>query len=141
MSKTKLFLFSSFILFFYGIACDSFAQSGGSLYFCEDYVNSEEIGVSDRFTTGWLTVMVRTKKPFGATKVELLVTQIADKNGKPISEKIIDTIPFDVGADWDYAYFQDKSRLKFSSPGTYRVTLQDLKGIPYCSGEVEVVSD
>ena len=140
MSKTKLILLSIFAVLFCSLSTDAFAQSGGSLYFCEDYVNSEEIGVSDRFTTGWLTVMVRTDKPFGTGKVELQVTKIADSKGNTITEKIIDVIPFDVGAEWDYAYFQDKDRLKFTSPGTYKVTMQDLKGIPYCSGEVEVVS-
>lgn len=114
--------------------------TGSKLYFCEDYKNGKEIGVSDRFTTGWLTVMVRTDKPLGVGKVELRMTKIKDAAGDKISEKIVDTVPFDVQADWDYTYFQDKSRLKFSSPGTYKVTMQKVDGTPICSGEVEVTS-
>lgn len=114
--------------------------AGSTLYFCEDYKNGKEIGVSERFTTGWLTVMVRTDKPLGVGKVELRMTKVKDSNGDKISEKIIDTVPFDVQADWDYTYFQDKSRLKFTSPGTYKVTMQKVDGTPICSGEVEVTS-
>jgi hypothetical protein len=113
----------------------SSGNSGGSLYFVEDYKNGEEIGKSDRFTTGWLTVMVRTDEPIGVGKVELRVARVSGG-----SEKIMDTIPFDVQPDWTYTYFQDKSRLKFSSPGTYKVTLQKVDGSPIVSGEVEVIS-
>ncbi len=114
-------------------------SSGNSLYFCEDYKNGKEIGVSERFTPGGLTVMVRTDKPLGVGKVELRMAKIKDEDGNKISEKIIDTVPFDVQANWDYTYFQDKSRLKFSSPGTYKVTMQKIDGTPICSGEVEVI--
>jgi hypothetical protein len=115
-------------------------SSGNELYFCEDYKNGKEIGVSERFTPGWLTVMVRTDKPLGVGKVELRMAKIKDADGNKISEKIVDTVPFDVQADWDYTYFQDKSRLKFTSPGTYKVTMQKVDGTPICSGEVEVTS-
>lgn len=124
---------------FLSICSNSFAQNG-SLYFCEDYKNGKEIGVSDRFTTGWLTVMVRSDRPLGVGKVELRLTKIADAKGKSITPKIMDTIPFDVEADWDYTYFQDKERLLFNTPGTYRVTLQKVDGTPICSGIVEVTS-
>ncbi|CAF3772397.1 unnamed protein product [Rotaria sp. Silwood1] len=116
------------------------SSDGSKLYFCEDYKNGKEIGVSDRFSTGWLTVMVKTDKPLGVGKVELRMTKVKDSSGNKISEKIVDTVPFDVQADWDYTYFQDKSRLKFSSPGTYKVTMQKVDGTPICSGEVEVTS-
>lgn len=108
---------------------------GGRLYFCEDYINGEEIGVSDTFTPGWLTVMVRTDEPLGVGKVELRIVRIR-KDG---SEKIIDTVPFDVQADWDYTYFQDKKRVGFKTPGDYKVTLQKVDGTPIVSGEVTVI--
>lgn len=119
-------------------------EGKGKLYFCEQYKNGQEIGVSKRFTPGWLTVMVDLR-PAGTTlgvgKVELRLTKIKDASGSSISEKIIKTIPFDVQADWDYTYFTDKTNLKFTSPGTYRVTCQKKDGTPIVSGEVEVVSD
>ncbi|HEX2788124.1 MAG TPA: hypothetical protein VHP32_09480 [Ignavibacteria bacterium] len=111
----------------------------GKLYFCEDYKNGEEIGVSDRFTPGWLTVMVKTDEPLGVSKAELRLSKVADANGDKISEQIITTIPFDIQPNWTYTYFQDKDKLKFSSPGTYRVILQKTDGTPLLSNDVEVV--
>lgn len=117
-------------------------EGQAKLYFCEQYVNGEEIGVSSRFTPGWLTVMVDTR-PAGTTlgtgKVELRLSKIKDASGNSISEKIIKSVPFDVQADWDYTYFTDKKDLKFDSPGTYRVVCQKKDGTPIASGEVEVI--
>jgi hypothetical protein len=111
----------------------------GKLYFCEDYKNGEEIGVSERFTPGWLTVMVKTDEPLGISKAELRLSKVADANGDKISEQILTTIPFDIQPNWTYTYFQDKDKLKFSSPGTYRVILQKTDGTPLLSNDVEVV--
>ncbi len=117
-------------------------EGQAKLYFCEQYKNGEEIGVSSRFTPGWLTVMVDTRPAgtkLGTGKVELRLSKIKDGAGKSISEKILKTVPFDVQADWDYTYFTDKNDLKFDSPGTYRVVCQKKDGTPIASGEVEVV--
>lgn len=112
------------------------------LYFCEDYVNGKEIGKSDVFTPGYLTVMVNlrpVKKTLGTGKVELRLTKIKDEDGKSISDEIIETIPFNVEPDWDYTYFQDQKKLGFKEPGTYKVTLMKTDGSPICSGQVKVI--
>ena len=114
---------------------DTKTTSGGRLYFCEDY-QGREINVSERFSTGWLTVMVKLDKPIGVGKVDIRLEKMSD--GKPV--KIIDTIPFDVPADNDYIYFQDKKNLKFSSPGDYRVTLLKKDGTPIVSGDVTIIN-
>jgi hypothetical protein len=117
-------------------------EGGAKLYFCEQYKNGEEVGVSERFTPGWLTVMVDTRPAgtkLGTGKVELKLSKIKDASGDDISEKIIRTVPFDVQADWDYTYFTDKKNLKFDTPGTYRVVCQKKDGTPIATGEVEVV--
>lgn len=115
----------------------------GKLYFCEQYRNGEEIGVSKRFTPGWLTVMVDLRpagKTLGTGKVELRISKIKDEDGNEISEKIIKTVPFSVQSDWDYTYFEDHENIKFKTPGTYRVVCQKVDGTPIVSGEVEVVA-
>ncbi|MCX7833475.1 MAG: DUF2914 domain-containing protein [Ignavibacteria bacterium] len=138
--STKLFflVFSYLIFTLLFVGC----EKKSSLYFCEDYVDGKEIGVSKRFTPGYLTVMVDLRpenKKVGAEEVELILTQIKDENGTEIAEKEIDRIPFTVKADWDYFYFQNKERLGFKLPGTYRVTLADKNGNKIASGEIEVV--
>jgi hypothetical protein len=112
------------------------------LYFCEQYKNGEEIGVSKRFSPGWLTVMVDLRpagKTLGTGKVELRISKIKDEDGKEISEKIMKTVPFSVQADWDYTYFEDHDNIKFKTPGTYKVVCQKVDGTPIVEGQVEVV--
>jgi hypothetical protein len=113
---------------------DESSVSGGKLYFCEEYTNGKEIGVSDVFTIpsggGYLTVMIKLDKPIGVGKVDL---RISKKTGG--SEKIIETIPFDVQPDWDYIHFDE---ITFHSSGMHRVTLLKPDGTPIASGDVEI---
>lgn len=113
------------------------------LYFCEEYDPVKgEIGKSDRFTTGWLTVMLDLResgKTIGVTDVEIRISKIKDASGKKISEKILKTIKFTVEPDFEYIYFTDKKNLKFDTPGAYKVTLMDKKGNLIAKGEVEIV--
>ncbi len=130
------------LLFLSGIASNAKAQNGPELYFCEQYKDGEEIGVSSRFTPGWLTVMIDLRlsnRTFGTGKVKLQLSKIKNEYGNEIPEIIVDTVPFEVQPEWDYTYFTDKSNLKFSEPGTYRVICQKVDGTPIVSGEVEIV--
>ena len=108
--------------------------SGGKLYFCEEYRNGKEVGVSDVFTIpsggGYLTVMIKLDEPIGVGKVDL---RISKKTGG--SEKIIETIPFDVQPDWDYIHFDE---ITFHSAGKHRVTLLKPDGTPIASGDVTI---
>ena len=108
--------------------------AGGKLYFCEEYRNGKEICVSDEFNIpsggGYLTVMIKLDKPIGVGKVDL---RISKKTGG--SEKIIETIPFDVQPDWDYIHFDE---VTFKSAGTHKVTLLKPDGTPVASGEVDI---
>ena len=59
-------------------------NEGVRLYFCEEYDvdNSEEIGVSDKFTPGWLTVMLDMRdagRTIGCKKVYLEIYKITDE--------------------------------------------------------------
>ena len=110
----------------------------------KDEINDQEegeIGVSDKLSPGYLTVMVDlrpSKKKIGMSEVKIKLTKIKDADGKPISEKDIRTVPFTVQSSFDYIFFENKKDLKFTSPGTYRATLLDKKGNYLVSGEVEV---
>jgi hypothetical protein len=113
---------------------ESSSISGGKLYFCEEYRNGKEIGVSDVFTIpsggGYLTVMIKLDDPIGVGKVDL---RISKKTGG--SEKIVETIPFDVQPDWDYIHFDE---ITFHSAGKHRVTLLKPDGTPIASGDVNI---
>ncbi len=113
------------------------------LYFCETYDSKiGEIGVSNRFTTGYLTIMVDYRplnKKIGLSNVYIRISKIKDEFGYEIKEKIINTISFTVKPDWDYIYFFDKKKINFTSAGTYKVSLLDDKYKYITHGIVEIV--
>jgi|GEM_PF-701476 len=114
----------------------------GKLYFCEDYRNSKEIGKSDRFTTGWLTVMVDLRdagEVIGSRDVSIRISKIKDADGYSIKEKFIKKVPFSVDPSFDYIYFQDKKNLKFDTPGTYKVSLLDDDNNILLSNNIEII--
>lgn len=115
----------------------SSGNTGARLYFCEEYRGGKEIGVSDLFTIpsggGYLTVMIDMRpsgQTIGVGKVDLRITRLAGG-----SEKIVETIPFDVQPDWDYIHFDE---ITFKQAGTHKVTLMKKDGTPICSGEVDI---
>src|SRR5207247_21095 len=95
---------------------ESSSVAGGSLYFVEEYKDGKEISKTDVFTIpsggGYLTVMIKLDKPIGVGKVDL---RISKKTGG--TEKIIETIPFDVQPDWDYIHFDE---VTIRQSGTHR---------------------
>ncbi len=121
-----------------------FSQDIPLLYFCEDYIDGEEIGKSNVFTTGYLTVMVDLRPAgisFDTYRVKLILTKVKDEYGNNISRENIESIPFNVEPDWDYSYFQDEENLGFREAGTYEVTLLKTNGEKIVSGIVKIVSN
>jgi hypothetical protein len=113
-------------------------MEGAKLYFCEEYRDGHEIGVSDAFTIssggGYFTCMIDlrpTGKKIGVGKLDLRITKLTDAG-----EKIIDTKNFDVQPDWDYIYF-DKF-YTFHSDGKYKITAMKPDGTPVASGTVKI---
>lgn len=95
------------------------AQETPVLYFCEEY-NGRETNISDVFTTGYLTVMVKSGNPIGYNEVEI---EIDKYNFAADKFEFVKTIPFTIKKTMDYVYFQDKDKLTFETPGFYRVLL------------------
>ena len=117
---------------------EDLGMDGARLYFCEEYRNGREVGVSDAFTIssggGYFTCMIDlrpTGKKIGVGKLDLRITKLTDAG-----EKIIDTKDFDVQPDWDYIYF-DKF-YTFRSDGRYKITALKPDGTPVASGTVKI---
>lgn len=115
------------------------SSSGGDVkvYFCEEYRDGKEVGVSDEFIIGknggYFTCMIDlrgTGKKIGVGKLELRITKLGG------SEKIMATEKFDVQPDWDYIYF-DKFHT-FYSAGDYKITVLKPDGTPVGTGEVKI---
>ncbi len=114
-----------------------YAQSlkNDSLYFCEEYKDSKEIGNSTEFYLpekgGTITVMLRTAKAIGVVSVSLLV----EKDVAGMREKI-SAEPFDIEAHWDYIFFAD---VFFPEPGKYKVSAVKKNGDVIASGYVRML--
>ena len=111
----------------------AYNEEDGVLYFCEDYLQKEEINKGSRFSTGRLTVMVKTKTQIYDRDVSLKIEKINDDGTKKFIRTINFTIP--IG---DYFFFKHK-QLNFETPGLYRVTMIAKDKSPVCSGEVTII--
>ena len=122
-----------------GLRTDLFAQSEPVLYFCERYdPDKGEIGVSDRYTTGYLTVMVKCDHALGLSNVHIQFNKYNYRTGEFDYYK---KFHYTVETDMNYIFFakNDESDLKFEEPGFYRVFLLDDNDDTVASALIEIV--
>jgi hypothetical protein len=134
----KLLLFVLFFLAL-GIKAEMFAQSEPVLYFCERYDSDEgEVGVSDRFTKGYLTVMVKCDH---ALKLEDVHIQFDKYNFRTGQFEYYKKFDYTVEKDMSYIFFakNDESDMKFEEPGFYRVFLLDDDDKTVASAIIEII--
>lgn len=129
-----LFLFSLLL----GINSNIFAQAEPVLYFCEKYGDNGEEGVSDRFTTGYLTVMVKCDY---ALDLEDVSIQFDKYNSRTRKFEFYKKFNYTVSPDMSYIFFEknDESDMKFEDPGFYRVFLLDDRDKTVASALIEII--
>jgi hypothetical protein len=118
---------------------NTFAQSEPAMYFCERYdKNDGEIGVSDSFTTGYITVMVKCDYELKLEDVTIQYDKYDFRTGKFEYYK---KFAFTVNSDMKYIFFErnDESDMLFDDPGFYRVFLLDEDGKTVASALVEII--
>ena len=137
----KLLVFFSFIALFaiFGLTSNANAQNGPVLYFCEKYGDDGEVGISDRFTTGYLTVMVKCDYALGLKNVAI---QFDKYNATTKTFEYYKKFTYVVEPSMKYIYFAKNSTsdMKFSDPGIYRVFLLDDSGNTVTSGLIEIIN-
>jgi hypothetical protein len=117
----------------------TFAQSEPVMYFCERYDDYDgEIGVSDRFTTGYITVMVKSDSELRLKDVAIQYDKYNERNGKFEYYK---KFYFTITRDMKYVFFarNDESDMEFEEPGFYRVFLLDEDDKTVTSALVEII--
>jgi hypothetical protein len=132
-------LFNLFFLsFFLAISSSLFAQAEPVLYFCEKYGRNGEVGVSDRFTTGYLTVMVKSDYALDLEDVSIQFDKYNERTGKFEYYKKFNYV---IEPDMNYVFFakNDESDLKFEDPGFYRVFLLDDRDKTVASALIEII--
>jgi hypothetical protein len=124
-----------FIAAMFLIASAVYSQGRDTLYFCRQYSNGEEIGLSDIFAIppggDSITIMVKTKGPVNEKHVSIVV----DKSQSGAFTRI-GTHKFDIEPGWDYIFFDG---INFWSEGLYTVSLLRENGDPIAVGNVTMV--
>ena len=138
MKKAKLIISVFALIFVFGFKANTYAQQYPVLYFCEKYGDNGEVGVSDRFTTGYLTVMVKADGPLGLRDCSIQMDKYNCSTGKFAYYK---KFSYHVEPDMKYVYFSknEESDMNFEDPGIYRVFLLDQNDRTVASGLVEII--
>lgn len=136
--KKSLALFVILFAFMLGTNQNLFAQNEPVMYFCEKYGNNGEVGVSDRFTTGYLTVMVKCDY---ALDLEDVSIQFDKYNTRTRKFEFYKKYNYVIDRDMKYVYFakNDESDMKFEDPGFYRVFLLDDRDKTVASALIEII--
>lgn len=136
--KKSFLLFSFLFVLMLGAASSILAQAEPVLYFCEKYGKNGEEGVSDRFTTGYLTVMVKCDYPLDLKDVSI---QFDRYNPRTRKFEFYKKFNYTVERDMNYIFFtkNDESDMKFEDPGFYRVFLLDNRNKTVASSLIEII--
>lgn len=139
LMKNSRFVSSLFFLFlFIGLRTEVFAQETPVMYFCEKYGKNGEVGISDRFTTGHLTVVVKCDY---AMKLKNVSIQFDKYNARKDAFEYYKKFNYTLKPDMKYVYFSqnDESDMSFDEPGFYRVFLLDGDDETVASALVEII--
>ena len=139
MNKFKLFSLLLVFVAVSGFKIVAFAQNEPILYFCERYDSKKgEIGVSDRFTTGYLTVVVKCDHALNLDDVHIQFDKYNFRSGDFEFYKKFD---YTIQPDMKYVFFakNSSSDLKFEEPGFYRVFLLDDRDRTVASSLIEII--
>ena len=138
MKKSHLFFVFTLLFIFIGMNLTVLAQNEPVLYFCEKYGRNGEEGVSDRFTTGYITVMVKSDYALNLDDVSIQYDKYNFRTGEFEYYK---KFSFTIQPDMKYVYFSrnDESDMEFEDPGFYRVFLLDDRGRTVTSSLVEII--
>lgn len=115
------------------------AQREPVLYFCERYGDNGEVGTSDRFTTGYITVMVKSSSALNLTDCYIQYDKWNASKGKFEYYK---QFAFEIERDMKYVYFEKTTNndMAFDTPGFYRVFLLDGSKNTVTSSLVQIIS-
>ena len=138
MKKSHLFFVFTLLFIFIGMNLTVLAQNEPVMYFCEKYGRNGEEGVSDRFTTGYITVMVKCDYALNLDNVSIQYDKYNFRTGEFEYYK---NFSFTIQPDMKYVYFarNDESDMEFEDPGFYRVFLLDDRDKTVTSSLIEII--
>jgi hypothetical protein len=111
------------------------------MYFCERYDDNDgEVGISDRFTTGYLTVMIKSDFELEMKNVSIQLDKYDHETGK---FEFYKKFAYTIDPEMKYVFFtkNDESDMNFEDPGIYRVYLLNSKDKTVTSALIEIIED
>lgn len=139
MKKYLLLFLLVFLFLPVGFQAVAYAQSSPVMFFCEKYDDDYgEVGISDRFTTGYLTVMVKSSYALGLSKCYI---QFDKYNASDRDFEYYKKYNFVVQPDMKYIFFSknENADMKFEDPGIYRVFLLNASNKTVASALIEII--
>lgn len=138
MKNNRLVFCLFFLFLLLGLRSEVFAQESPVMYFCEKYGKNGEVGISDRFTVGYITVVVKCDYQLNLRSVNV---QFDKYNIKKDAFEFYKKFDFTLEPDMKYVYFSknDESDMSFDEQGFYRVFLLDEEGKTVASALVEII--
>lgn len=138
MKRFHLFFAFALLFSFFAMHSAAFAQDEPVMYFCEKYGRNGEVGVSDRFTTGYLTVIVKSDY---ALRLDDVAIQLDKYNFRTGEFEYYKKFNYTIELDMKYVFFEknDDSDMEFEDPGFYRVFLLDDRDRTVASAIIEII--
>ena len=138
MYKIRIFLGLLAIVVIAGFTSKVQAQNGPVMYFCERYSSAGEESISDRFYTGYLTVMVKCDYALGLKDCYI---QFDKYNSRTGSFDYYKRFSYVVSPSMKYIYFEKNSTsdMSFDETGIYRVFLLDENKKTITSALIEII--
>jgi hypothetical protein len=133
------YLVYTFIFLLLSVNAISKAQSSPVIYFCERYsADSGEVHISDRFTKGPITVMVKSNNKISLKNVHI---QFDKWDPDSLSFNFYKRFNFTIKPDMKYVFFSknDESDMSLDEPGFYRVFLLTDSDKKIASGLVQII--
>ncbi|MBZ0200722.1 MAG: hypothetical protein K8H86_12705 [Ignavibacteriaceae bacterium] len=137
--KHKYFFLGFLFFAFFVLPLYAYAQSEPVMYFCKTYDEFDgEVDVSDRFTTGHLTVMVKSDD---ALNLETCSIQFDKWNGYGGKFEYYKKFTYTLEREMEYVFFtkNEDSDLSFDEPGFYRVFLLNDNGGTVASALIQII--
>ena len=138
MNKIRIFLGLLALVVLVGFTSKVNAQNDPVMYFCERYGADGEVSISDRFYTGYLTVMVKCDYALGLRDCFI---QFDKYNSRTSTFEYYKRFDYNVKPDMKYIFFEKNSSsdMSFDSPGIYRVFLLDENKKTVASALIEII--
>ncbi len=138
MYKIRIFLGLLAIVVIAGFTSKVQAQNGPVMYFCEKYGSGGEESISDRFYTGYLTVMVKCDYALGLKDCYI---QFDKYNCRTGAFDYYKRFSYTISPSMKYIYFEKNSSsdMNFEETGIYRVFLLDENKKTITSALIEII--